>query len=303
MPLTRRYLLRQFALGSVALAGGLPAMNLLAAPLERIIAINWAAAETLLTLGVTPLAISDSRYYSRRMPTAPLPTDVLDVGPYWEPNLELIKELSPQLILSDQMPPAITRALTGIAPTEVVDVYPTTQSVWNSATHFMTRLAARIDRQQQAADWISAGESRLARLREQLSQRAQPPICVAVLNQDGRHAMVYGQHSMIQDVLDRLGLVNAWQGPSSAMGTALIGVERLADTPDAHLLYIEIPTTSARLQSLRQRNALWDNLPAVRRGNTLALGRFFPYGAAASALNLAELISHYLSQRGEPAHA
>lgn len=303
MPLTRRHLLKRFTVGGLALTSGLPTMSLFAAPLQRIISINWAAAETLLTLGVTPLAISDGSYYSRRMPTAPLPPEVLDVGPYWEPNLELIKELSPQLILSDQMPPAIARSLQGIAPTEVVDVYPSAVSVWTSATGFMTRLAARIDRQQQAASWIAAGETRFAQLRAQLAQRPQPPICVAVLNQDGRHATVYGKNSMIQDVLDRLGLVNAWQGPSSAMGIALIGVERLAETPDAHLLYIEIPTTSARLQSLRQTNALWENLPAVRRGNTLALGKFFPYGAAASALNLAELIGTYLSHRGEQEHA
>lgn len=303
MPVTRRQLLSHCAMGSLALACGLPAMSMAAAPLQRIIAINWAAAETLLTLGVTPLAISDGGYYSRRMPTTALPSEVLDVGPYWEPNLELIKALSPQLILSDQMPPAIARALAAIAATEVVDVYPSAASVWASATGFMTRLAARVNRQQQAATWISAGEARLAELREQLAQRRQPPLCVAVLNQDGRHATVYGKHSMIQDVFDRLGLVNAWQGPSSVMGISLIGIERLADTPDAHLLYIEIPTTSARLQSLRQTNALWDNLPAVRRGNTLVLGKFFPYGGAASALHLAEVIGTYLNQRGASAHA
>lgn len=303
MSLTRRRLLEQLAVGGLAMACGLPAMSASTEPLQRIIAINWAAAETLLTLGITPLAISDGGYYSRRMPTTPLPSQVLDVGPYWEPNLELIKALSPQLILSDPMPPAITHALQGIAPTEVVDIYPAANSVWAAATDFMTRLAARIDRQPQAMAWISASEARFAQLRDQLAQRPQPPLCVAVLNQDGRHGMVYGKHSMIQDVLDRLGLVNAWQGPSSAMGTTLIGIEQLAQTPDAHLLYIEIPTTSARLQSLRQPNALWDNLPAVRRGNTLALGRFFPYGAAPSALHLAERIGAYLTQRGDSQHA
>jgi len=313
MPLTRRHLLQQLALGSLAMASGiasatataktaLPALAASSDPLRRIIAINWAAAETLLTLGVSPLAISDGGYYSRRMPTAALPPQVLDVGPYWEPNLELIKELQPQLILSDQMPPSIERALKGIAPTEVVDIYPAPGSVWTSATDFMTRLAARLELQPQAAAWIAAGNARFEELRGQLAQRPQPPVCVAVLNQDGRHATVYGKRSMIQDVLDRLGLVNAWQGPSSTMGIALIGIERLAENPDAHLLYTEIPTTSARLQSLRQVNALWENLPAVRRGNTLELNKFFPYGGAAATLNLAEWIAAYLNGRGENEH-
>ncbi|WP_455925902.1 ABC transporter substrate-binding protein [Pseudomonas putida] len=300
MPLTRRHLLGQLAVGGLAIACGLPAR---AAALQRIVAINWVAAETLLTLGITPLAISDGRYYGLRMPTTALPTEVLDVGPYWEPNLELIQALAPQLILSDPMPPAIGRALQSIAPTEVVDVYPSTDSVWASATGFMNRLAARVDRQQQAAGWIAASQARLARLREQLAQRRQPPLYIAVLNQDGRHAMVYGQHSMAQDVLDRLGLVNAWQGPRGTMGTTLIGIEQLTQQPDAHLLYIEIPTTATRLQNLRQANALWDNLPAVRRGNTLALGKFFPFGGAPSMLNLAEVIGAYLIQHGDRQHA
>lgn len=300
MAMTRRRLLAGMALGGLAMASG---QRALAAPVQRIVAINWVAAETLLTLGMAPLAISDSRYYRLRMPTTALPAGVLDVGPFWEPNLELIQALAPQLILSDPMPAAISRALASIAPTETVQVYPAIHSVWQSATGFMTQLAERVGRPLQAAAWIAASEARLAALRAQLAQQPQPPLYVAVLNQDGRHAMVYGQHSMVQGVLDQLGLENAWQGPRGAMGTTLVGVEQLAQRPEAHLLYIEIPTTSARLQSLRQANALWDNLPARRQGNTLALGKFFPFGGAASALHLAEVISAYLHQRGDRRHA
>lgn len=52
------------------------------------------------------------------MPTMALPESVRDVGPYWEPNLELIQQLQPQLILSDPMTPTLQRRLNGIAPTE-----------------------------------------------------------------------------------------------------------------------------------------------------------------------------------------
>jgi ABC-type Fe3+-hydroxamate transport system substrate-binding protein len=300
MPVTRRRLLTGITLGSLALAGGRSAF---AAPLQRIVAINWVAAETLLTLGITPLAISDSRYYRQRMPTTALPPSVLDIGPFWEPNLELIEALAPQLILSDPMPAPIARAMKGIAPTEIVDVYPATDNLWQRATRFMTQLAERTGCPLQAERWIAASDARLAQLRNELARYPCPPLYVAVLNQDGRHAMVYGQHSMVQDVLDQLGLVNAWQGPRGVMGTTLIGIEQLAQRPDAHLLYVEIPTTSARLQSLRQPNALWDNLPAMRKGNALELGKFFPFGGAASALNLAEVISAYLRGQGGNRHA
>lgn len=301
MSLTRRHLLQGLALAGLACASGLPLRA--EERLSRIVALNWAAAETLLALGVAPLAISDDRYYRRRMPTADLPASVRDVGPYWEPNLELIQQLRPQLILSDPMTPTLQRALNGIAPTEPVAIYPARDGAWRATTEFMGDLARRLALQPRAADYIAAGNARLESLRGQLAQRPQPSVCVAVLNQDGRHAAVYGRNSMVEDVLQRLGLVNAWQGPVGPVGLAMVGIERLADSPDAHLVYIDIPTTSARLQSLRQPNALWNNLPAVRRGNTLALERFYPYAGAPSMLDLAERIAAYLLSRPEAAHA
>lgn len=301
MSLNRRHLLQGLGLAALACATGLPLRA--EERLSRIVALNWAAAETLLALGVTPLAISDGSYYDRRMPTAALPASVRDVGPYWEPNLELIQQLRPQLILSDPMTPTLQHALNSIAPTEPVAIYPARDGAWRATTAFMDTLAGRLGLAQRAADYRRAGMARLEALRASLAQRRQPPVCVAVLNQDGRHAAVYGHGSMVEDVLQCLGLDNAWQGPVGPVGLAQVGIERLAERADAHLVYIDIPTTSARLQSLRQPNALWANLPAVRRGDTLRLERFYPYGAAPSMLDLGERIAAYLQSRPEAAHA
>ncbi|WP_425327936.1 ABC transporter substrate-binding protein [Pseudomonas nitroreducens] len=302
MSLTRRHLLQGLALGGLACACGLPVFA--GERLTRIVALNWVAAETLLTLGVPPLAISDDRYYRVRMPTMALPDSVRDVGPYWEPNLELIQQLQPQLILSDPMTPTLQRRLNGIAPTEKVAIYPAAEGAWKATTDFMNDLARRLGVEQVAADYIAAGEQRLAELRAKLANhRSLPPVCVAVLNQDGRHAAVYGRNSMVQDVLDRLGVENAWQGPVGPVGLAMVSIERLAERPDAHLVYVDIPTTSARLQSLRQPNDLWAHLPAVRQGHTLTLQRFYPYAGAASVLDLAERIAAYLDNATEVAHA
>ncbi len=292
--LKRRQLLQAIAIGGLALGCGLP---LRAEPLQRVVAINWAAAETLLTLGVEPLAISDVGYYRRRMPDPALPQTVRDIGPYWEPNLELLHQLNPQLILSDALPNSVLRTLGDIAPTEVVNIFPTDKGVWNSASAFMRQLSERLHLSDRADVYLQAAEQRLETLRNRMALSPRPAIYIAVLNQDGRHATVYGQHSMAQDVLERLGLRNAWSGPSNAMGFSLTGIERLSEQPDAHLLYIEIPTTSARLQSLRQPNALWNNLPAVRRHQTQPLGKFYPYGGVASYLSLAERIADYLDSQ------
>ncbi|KAF1072452.1 MAG: Iron(3+)-hydroxamate-binding protein FhuD [Pseudomonas citronellolis] len=300
MTLSRRSLIQH--LGLLAAGAALPPLGWAEPALERVVAINWAAAESLLTLGVVPIAISDGSYYDRRMPTGDLPPSVQDIGPYWEPNLELIQALRPQLILADPLPPPIARSLNRLAPTEIVDIFPTRDNVWAGCTRFLQRLAARVNRADAAQAWIDNAEQRLDRCRARLATSQQPPICVAVLNQDGRHATVYGRNSLPQAMLERLGLRNAWQGASSPMGNVLAGIDRLADDPTAHLLYIEIPTTSARLQSLRQPNELWNHLPAVRQGHAQALGKFFPNGGAASCLYLAERITDYLDPQGATAH-
>ncbi|RIV16370.1 Fe3+-hydroxamate ABC transporter substrate-binding protein, partial [Alicyclobacillaceae bacterium I2511] len=64
--------------------------------------------------------------------------------------------MAPELILCD---PTVDRALRSIAPSEVVDIYPTEQGVWHSASAFTLRLAARLELESRAiADLQVANE-------------------------------------------------------------------------------------------------------------------------------------------------
>lgn len=258
-----------------------------------IVAINWAAMETLLALGVTPLAGSDTGYYRRRMPTYALPPQVQDIGPFWEPNLELLQRLQPSLILSDPLAPVVDRALRSIAPTEIVDLYPSADP-YARASALLLALGARLDRVSAAQAYLAGVDRRLGELASRLASSPRPAVQVALVNADGRHATLYGRGSLIQSVLNRLGLRNGWQGRSNAMGVTLVGIERLAEAPDALLVCVELPTRLAELQRLRQDGTLWQALPAVRAGRVLTLPRFFPYGGVASALFLAEQLTTHL---------
>ncbi|AXA67765.1 ABC transporter substrate-binding protein [Pseudomonas oryzihabitans] len=280
-----------------ALLSTLPPLFAAPAQQARIVAINWAALETLLALGVIPLAGSDTGYYRRRMPTFALPAQVQDIGPFWEPNLELLQRLQPSLILSDPLAPVVDRALRSIAPTEIVDLYPSADPYARASALLLT-LGARLDRLQEAQAYLAEVDRRLGALAARLTASPRPPVQVALVNADGRHATLYGRGSLIQAVLERLGLRNAWQGRSNAMGVTLVGIERLAETPEALLVCVELPTRLAKLQHLRQDGTLWQALPAVRAGRVLTLPRFFPYGGVASALFLAEQLTLHLEGVG-----
>lgn len=266
--------------------------EVLAAPSsERIVAINWLAAETLLSLGITPLAVSDSRYFRRRIATPRLPDGVQDVGPYWEPNIELLAALRPSLILSDILAPTLLASMRSVAPVQEVTVYPAKRDVWQALIQFTFELGQQLHITDTAAQWIQQATAAIDRCRAQVALAPAQRILVMVLSQDGKYATVYGRHSLADAVLTRLGLRNAWEAPVSAMGTANVGIEKLASLQADLLFYTELPTTLTQINRIRQPNVLWQQLPLVVQGNARQLTHFFPFGSLATAVNLAQHIA------------
>lgn len=89
--------------GAVA-AVGLVARAAADAPpdIARVAALEWLPIELLLALGVTPLAVADVHNYNLWVAEPKLPATVVDVGQRTEPNLELLQQLQPSLVLLSQ---------------------------------------------------------------------------------------------------------------------------------------------------------------------------------------------------------
>ncbi|MDX1559837.1 MAG: ABC transporter substrate-binding protein, partial [Marinobacter sp.] len=62
---------------------------------ERVIALNWAATEALLLLGVTPIGVADRDGYNVWVKEPELPEGVANIGTRVAPSLEAIAELKP----------------------------------------------------------------------------------------------------------------------------------------------------------------------------------------------------------------
>ncbi|WP_455865646.1 ABC transporter substrate-binding protein [Pantoea agglomerans] len=285
--LSRRDCLR--ALLALPLLNAAPAPA--ATPAHRIIAINWLAAETLLSLGIIPLAVSDTGYFRRRIATPVLPDAVQDIGPYWEPNMEQISALQPELILSDNLAPAILDNLQRIASLQIVSVYPPSGQLWPALLHFIGDLGQLLGIASKADQTIQTFSLAIDRCKQQLTHVAGQRILVAVRSQDGKYATVYGANSLPDALLSQLGLRNAWSLPVGSMGTANVGIEKLMSLQADYLFYTELPTTMTRVSRLRQPEGLWQQLPLVSSGRAHELAHFFPFGGLATALNLAQHIT------------
>ncbi len=280
---------RFFIAGS--LAAVLPPMPVLAEDATRIAAVDWAAAESLLALGVAPLAVADTGYYNQRMPQV-LPAATHDIGPFWEVNLELLDRLRPDLIFIGAASLFMTPRLNEIAPVEVVEDRTGDEAYGRAAAILRQcgRAASLPSGQVEAV--LSTIEQRMQSLSASV-QRVRP-VCILLPDQSGSRAMVYGNGSMPGAVVTRLGLRNAWQGPTNPNGFIQVGLDQLMALDDSVFMQIEIPSLAPQTNRALGNSQLWQRLPAVREGRVVRMQQFYPFGGCLSTLHLAEALARAL---------
>ncbi|MEN0119218.1 MAG: ABC transporter substrate-binding protein [Agrobacterium cavarae] len=280
---------RFFITGS--LAALLPSMPVLAEDGRRIATVDWAAAESLLALGVAPLAVADTGYYNQRMPQL-LPAATHDVGPFWEVNLELLDRLRPDLIFIGAASLFMTPRLSEIAPVEVVEDMTGDKAYGRAAAILRQcgRVAGLPSTQVEAV--LSNIEQRMQSLAARVSRVR--PVCILLPDQSGSSALVYGNGSMPGAVVTRLGLQNGWQGPTNANGFTKVGFDQLMSLDDAVFMQIEIPSLAPQTNRALGNSQLWHRLPAVRQGRVVRMQQFYPFGGCISTLHLAEALARAL---------
>src|SRR5690606_22593736 len=66
------------------------------APPERIVALTWAATESLLLLGISPVGVADKAGYATWVQEPELPEGVANVGTRVAPSLHANAKLKPE---------------------------------------------------------------------------------------------------------------------------------------------------------------------------------------------------------------
>jgi len=254
-----------------------------AADEQRIIALEWLPLELLMALGVTPVGASELHGYRNWVGEPVLPPSVVDVGLRSEPNLELITQLKPSLILFSQgYGPDPTR-FQRIAPGMGFTFNDGNGKPLTSARQSLMALAQRINRVPQAEAHLAELDALTARVKARLARRQQRPLLLMSIL-DPRHAIVFTANGLFQQVMDALGLVNAWQGETTFWGSAVIGIERLADLHDVEAICFE--HGNANLMKQVTASDLWQALPFVREQRFTEVPRVWFYGATLSAMQL-----------------
>ncbi|BCH21111.1 ABC transporter substrate-binding protein [Mesorhizobium sp. L-8-3] len=280
-----RNLSRRAVLAGLAAAGAMPARA--AAP-SRIACLEWTSAELVVSLGLEPIAVSDTKGYRDWVAAPPLPAGTIDLGSRGEPNLELLAELKPDLIVGAYGYGLDAATFARFAPVWNVPFYDGTGTPYAQAESEALRLARHLGRTDIGERFAIAAAATIAAAKEKLAARAAEPLAVVSMFDD-RHVRIYGRGGLFQDVLDRMGVANAWTGETNSWGFSTTGIEQLVAVGEARLISLDPipPHVAIRIA----RSSLWANLPCVRAGKVTTIPPVWPFGGLAAAARFAGLLA------------
>ena len=256
---------------------------------KRIVALEWKYGEDLLALGVQPLGVADIKGYHNWVNITPkFDAGVVDVGTRQNPNLELLTTLKPDLIIAPSSRVAQTYGrLAQIAPTITFNAYPQDGSSHIAEMVSTFRTIASITGRS------SIGEAVLTRMNAQFNQaRARLVnqklagttfvLTQAFTSQNVGTMRLFTRNSMVSEILERMGLKNAWADKPQQFGFSTIGLEGLTQLKTDHFFYIVQDTDN--IFAAAGLGALWQSLDFVKNNRAYKMaGNTWTFGGPLSA--------------------
>lgn len=258
----------------------------------RVAALSWEATEHLLMLDVTPLTVADAGDYRAWVVRPTLPESVPSSGSRLEPNLELLAELQPELIVIPPLLEDIRPLLERIAPVQVYQGFSQQHDNQQVQREAFLDLARALGREALARQRLQAMDAELARWREQLRVhygKRLPAVTVIRLSSPTA-AFINGPNSMPQHALALLGLQPALELPPSPWGITQVPITALGRIEEGVVLHIEPFPQEAQLFA----SPLWQAMPFVREQRFAAMPSTWTYGGVFSLQYLAEAIGEAL---------
>ncbi len=278
---------RAVVVGMAAALAGMPFRARAAHPL-RVICLEWTSAEMLLSLGAAPIAVCDTRGYQDWVAGPALPVGTIDLGSRGEPNLELLMMLQPDLICGAYGYGLDESIFRRFAPTFTVPFYTGTTPPFRHARQETLRLGNTLGLADEAQHLVERVDAALEEAKTKLARQVQSPLCVVSMFDD-RHVRVYGSGSLLQDVLDQLGIQNAWRGKTNSWGFSTVGIEELVAIGDARLISLDPIPPHIKIRI--DQSSLWANLPCVRNGRVTTIPPVWPFGGLAAAARFAGFLA------------
>ncbi|WP_328991163.1 iron-siderophore ABC transporter substrate-binding protein [Kribbella sp. NBC_01245] len=242
----------------------------LKAPATKVVALEWGVVEGLVTLGVMPVGIADTKGYNNWVTAAKLDPSVKDVGTRGESSVDAIVALNPDLIITttDEAPNTIAQ-LEKAVPVLVIR--------GSDAKNAIPQMKTNLDLVAQAVGKTDTAKTVLADFDKALAEGKQKITAAGKTGElftmsDGYKQgstvslRMYTTGSLLGAVATELGLKNGWTGAGDKdYGLAPTDIEGLTKIPNGNFLYIANKNDGGDVfgEDL-SKNAIWKNLPFVK---------------------------------------
>lgn len=241
-------------------------------PATRTVALEWNAVEHLVSLGVMPAGVSDVEGYNAWVNAEPLSGSVEDVGVRGEPSMDSIASLRPGLIVATtDLPAGAIQQLEQLAPVIVLRSADASDGIGQMRENL--RLVAKATGTEQKAHSLLADfDAKLAEGRKALARAGMAGdrffFGDGYVEAGQVSIRPFAEGSLVSDVTERLGLVNAWPGKGDpAYGLDATDVEGLTRLKNVdHFIYYHNEKAGGPdpFTDGLAANAVWRSLPFVK---------------------------------------
>lgn len=254
----------------------------------RVVALSWEAAEHLLKLDITPVAIADAEQYRAQVARPPLPAQVPSAGSRRAPDFDKLAALKPELIVIGERQEAMRAQLARIAPVTTYGSLSQEHDSYLVARDDYLALAQRFGREDHALRELAAMQVQIDGLHQRLVEhfRGRLPKVLVIRFVSPGMVRVDGGDSMIDSALQQLHLQPAYPPPHDAV----VPVEALAGIEDGVVVYVEPFAEQEQLFA----SPGWRAMPFVRADRLAAMPDTWAHGGVFSIQYLAEAITQAL---------
>ena len=258
----------------------------------RVMSIDWTQTETLIALGIKPVAMAQLSGYDAWVKSPAIPSTTADLGLRTQPNLERLSELKPDKIFISPMFSSLVPKLSRIAPVTNITLYKQGFITWDGFKDFTRQLANETNTQAEAETLITSSEQRLADLAKNTAQDTPPLLMIQFM--DSRHVRVFGANSMYKVAANKIGLESAWKGETNAWGFTLVGIDKLMNTKGQIIIVKPMPVG---VEENLQQDLFWQYLVRQSGQPALMVEPTWSFGAIPSTVRFAELLTNTLSNK------
>ncbi|RAP73876.1 ABC transporter substrate-binding protein [Paenibacillus montanisoli] len=231
---------------------------------ERIITMEFSFADALATLGVQPVGAADDDDPALFMDEVKSKlTNYTSVGSRYEPNIEVISSLQPDLIIVDLVKhKEVMEQLKGIAPLLVLDDY---QADYEQMLKNYMIIAKAVGKKAEGQKRLEEHEAKIADAKSKL-QSTDLKVLPAVVNPKGFFA--HSDHAYTGSFLAKLGFTDPVKDENSYPQLTL---EQLVET-NPQVLFL-MPTEKETIVNQWEANSLWNKIDAVANKKVFTVER------------------------------